>query len=51
MGIAQAELVNENQLAGEHTYELDATNYKAGIYLLVYESGGLKQKKKVVITK
>jgi beta-glucanase (GH16 family) len=51
MGIAQAELVNENQLAGEHTYELDATNYKAGIYLLVFESGGLTQKRTVVITK
>jgi beta-glucanase (GH16 family) len=51
MGIVQGELVNENQLAGEHTYELDATAYKAGIYLLVFESGGTTQKRTVVITK
>jgi beta-glucanase (GH16 family) len=51
MGTIEGELVNENQFAGEHSYELDASNYKAGIYLLVFESGGLKQKRKVVITK
>jgi beta-glucanase (GH16 family) len=51
MGITQAELVNENQFAGEYTYELDASNYNAGTYLLVFESGGSKQKRVVVITK
>jgi beta-glucanase (GH16 family) len=51
MGIVQDELVSENQLAGEYAYELDATNYKAGIYLLVFESGGTTQKRTVVITK
>ncbi len=51
MGIMQDVLVNENQSAGNHTYELDGLNYKAGVYLLVFESGGLKQKRTVVITK
>jgi hypothetical protein len=51
MGTVQDELVNENQPAGTHTYALDASGYKAGIYLLVFESGGVKQKRKVVINK
>jgi beta-glucanase (GH16 family) len=51
IGTVQNELVNENQPAGAHTYALDASGYKAGIYLLVFESGGVKQKRKVVITK
>ena len=51
MGNLQDELVNENQQAGEHTYELDGANYKAGIYLLVFEAGGLTQKRTIVITK
>ncbi len=51
MGTIQDELVNEHQSAGEHAYELDGSSYTAGVYLLVFESGGLKQKRTVVITK
>lgn len=51
MGVLQDELFNENQAAGSYMYELDGLKYEPGIYLLVFESNGLKQKKKVVITK
>lgn len=50
-GIIQDVLVNENQLAGEHSYELDASDYQSGIYLLVFESGGTRKETKLVITK
>ena len=51
MGMVQDELVNEYQYSGDHTCELNGLNYKAGIYLLVLESGGLKQNRTIVISK
>lgn len=51
IGTVEEELVNENQSAGDHTYSLNGLNYKAGAYLLVLESNGIKQKRTIIITK
>ena len=51
LGREVATLINENQNAGRHVVNFDASNFASGIYLYRLEAGSFVQVKKMILMK
>ena len=51
LGKAVATLVNENQNAGKHAVDFNASNFASGVYLYRLEAGSFIQVKKMILMK
>jgi hypothetical protein len=51
LGREVATLINENQNAGRHVVDFDASNFASGIYLYRLEAGSFIQVKKMILMK